>query len=217
MHQGFGQLTVATALTVLVITATLRVASRANARDRLVLRVLLGLLGAGTLAVVASALYRMSLYQDAFGYTVLRVFVDGFELWLGLVVLMLVVGALRLSWRWVPRAVLVSGALFTLGFAAMNPDGWVAGQNVDRYEASGKIDTLYLSSLSADATPTIAGRLPAPLAACVLGGPSAGGSGSRGSTTRPAWNLGRARAASALAGLPAPVSCDGVLTDTYRR
>ena len=45
--------------------------------------VLLGALCVLTLAVVASALYRMSLYQDAFGYTVLRVFVDGFELWLG--------------------------------------------------------------------------------------------------------------------------------------
>ena len=50
---------------------------------------LLGALCVLTLAVVASALYRMSLYQEAFGYTVLRVFVDGFELWLGLVVVFL--------------------------------------------------------------------------------------------------------------------------------
>ncbi len=59
---------------------------RARHRPRpAALRLLLGALCVLTLAVVASALYRMSLYQDAFGYTVLRVFVDGFELWLGLV------------------------------------------------------------------------------------------------------------------------------------
>ncbi len=219
VHQGFGQLTVATALTVLVMTLTLRVASRAAARDRLVVRGLLGALGAFTLAVVASALYRMSLYQDAFGYTTLRVFVDGFELWLGLVVLMLVVAVLRLSWRWVPRAVLVSGAVFTLGFAAMNPDAWVAGQNIDRYAASGKLDTLYLSTLSADAAPTIAERLPAPMAACVLGGPYSSGSGSLGlDDDALSWNLGRARAADAVRGLPGPAdSCGSLLTDAYER
>ena len=105
------------------------------------LRVLLGALCLLTLAVVASALYRMSLYQDAFGYTVLRVFVDGFELWLGLVVVMLLVAGIRLSGSWVPRAVLVSAAVFALGFAAMNPDAWVAARNIDRFDAGASLDT----------------------------------------------------------------------------
>ncbi|QIM20021.1 DUF4173 domain-containing protein [Phycicoccus sp. HDW14] len=219
VHQGFGQLTVATAFTVLVMSLTLRVTSRESARDRLVVRLLLGALGVFTLAVVASALYRMSLYQDAFGYTVLRVFVDGFELWLGLVVLMLLGGVLGLSWRWVPRAVLVSGALFTLGFAAMNPDAWVAGQNIDRYEATGKVDTLYLSTLSADATPVLAERLPKEMAACVLARPSSSGAGSLGlDDDGLSWNLGRARAADALVGVgTVPAGCEGYLTDTYER
>ena len=78
VHQGFGQLTAATFLTVVVVAVTMRIAPREVARDALLLRVLLGLLCVLTLAVVASALYRMSLYQEAYGYTVLRVFVDGF-------------------------------------------------------------------------------------------------------------------------------------------
>ena len=92
-----------------------------------------------TLAVVASALYRMSLYQEAFGYTVLRVFVDGFELWLGLVVVLLLVAGIRLAARWLARAVLVSAAVFALGFAAMNPDAWVARRNIDRFEAGASL------------------------------------------------------------------------------
>ena len=72
VHQGFGQLTVATFLTVVVVGLTMRVARRETPRTGL-LRALLGALCVLTLAVVASALYRMSLYQDAYGYTVLGV------------------------------------------------------------------------------------------------------------------------------------------------
>ena len=161
VHQGFGQLTMATFLTVVVVALTMRVASRRSRGDRVLLRVLLGSLCLLTLAVVASALYRMSLYQEAYGYTVLRVFVDGFELWLGLVVVLMLVAGIRLSGRWLARAVLVSAAVFTVGFVAMNPDAWVADRNIDRFEAGRTLDTLYLSTLSADATPTLVERLPA--------------------------------------------------------
>ena len=217
VHQGFGQLTVATFLTVVVVALTMHVAARDTVRDRLLIRLLLGALCLLTLAVVASALYRMSLYQDAFGYTVLRVFVDGFELWLGLVVVFLIIAGVRLSGWWVPRAVLVSAAVFTLAFAAMNPDAWVAGRNIDRYEAGTTLDTLYLSTLSADATPTIVDRLPADTASCILSGPYSTGGPTFGGDDLLAWNLGRARAADAHATLPAPpASCAGVLTDDYR-
>ena len=44
----------------------------------------------------------------------------------------------------------------------------MAGRNIDRYEATGKLDLSYLQSLSADAAPVIADRLPADAAACAL-------------------------------------------------
>jgi len=216
VHQGFGQLTVATFLTVVVVGLTMRAAPREAPRDRLLLRVLLGALCLLTLAVVASALYRMSLYQDAFGYTVLRVFVDGFELWLGLVIAFLLAALLRLRGEWVPRAVLVSAAVLALAFAAMNPDAWVAGRNIDRFDAGKSLDTLYLSTLSADATPVIVDRLPADAASCILSGPYSIGGPSTGGDDLLAWNLGRARAADARTALPAqPASCGGYLTDDY--
>ena len=219
VHQGFGQLTAATFLTVVVVALTTRVAARDTARDRLLLRVLLGSLCVLTLAVVASALYRMSLYQEAFGYTVLRVFVDGFELWLGLVVVFLLVAGVRLSGRWVARAVLVSAALFALGFVAMNPDAWVAARNIDRFDEGRSLDTAYLSTLSADATPVIVDRLPHDVASCV----TTGWSGTPFETDDwLAWNLGRSRAATAqdelaAAGPPAPAGvCSELVTDDYR-
>ena len=77
----------------------------------------------------------MSLYQEAYGYTMLRVFVDGFELWLGLLIVLMIVAVVRGAGRWVPRAALLSGAVFFLGFGLMNPDGWVADRNIDRFAA----------------------------------------------------------------------------------
>ena len=216
VHQGFGQLTVATFLTVVVVALTMHVAPRDTARDRLLIRLLLGALCVLTLAVVASALYRMSLYQDAFGYTVLRVFVDGFELWLGLVVVFLLVAGIRLSGWWVPRAVLVSAAVFALVFAAMNPDAWVASRNIDRFEAGSSLDTGYLSTLGADATPVIVDRLPAEMASCI----TSSWSGTPFETDDwLAWNLGRSRATAARDGLPPAPSagtCTPYQTDDYR-
>ena len=218
VHQGFGQLTVATFLTVVVVGLTTHVAARDTSRDRLLLRLLLGALCVLTLAVVASALYRMSLYQDAFGYTVLRVFVDGFELWLGLVVVFLLVAGVRLSGWWVPRAVLVSAAVFALGFAAMNPDAWVAARNIDRFDAGASLDTSYLSSLSADATPVIVERLPADMATCIT--ESWAGTPFEDDDVL-AWNLGRSRAAAAEAQLAAEgvsttsEQCSALVTDDF--
>ncbi|MDX6279122.1 MAG: two-component system, OmpR family, sensor histidine kinase BaeS, partial [Kribbellaceae bacterium] len=84
VHQGFGQLTVATALTLLVVWAAARKAPRTTTADVAWLRSSLGVLCVLTLVVVASALYRMHLYQEAYGFTQLRLLVDVFEGWLGL-------------------------------------------------------------------------------------------------------------------------------------
>ena len=216
VHQGFGQLTVATFLTVVVVALTVRAANRETKRDRILLRALLGSLCLLTLAVVASALYRMSLYQEAFGYTVLRVFVDGFELWLGLVVLMLLIAGIRLQARWLARAVLVSAAVFALGFAAMNPDAWVAQRNIERFETGAPLDVVYLSWLSADATPVIVAQAPAEVTGCLFGSDDPAQD-----DDLLAWNLGRSRARTATADLQPLVggadrTCSSVLVDDYR-
>jgi two-component system sensor histidine kinase BaeS len=167
VHEGFGQLTVATALTLLVAWAASRRAGRSRV-DQLWLRGALGALCLLTLVVVASALYRMHVYQEAYGYTTLRLIVDVFEGWLGLVVLAVMVAGVLGRRRWLPRIALVTGAVALLGLAAVNPDAWVADRNIDRWEAKGTLDLSYLASLSADAAPVIADRLPAEIAACAL-------------------------------------------------
>ncbi|MFI5706940.1 DUF4153 domain-containing protein [Kribbella sp. NPDC051620] len=169
VHQGFGQLTVATALTLLVVWAAARKAPRATTADVAWLRGSLGVLCVLTLVVVASALYRMHLYQEAYGFTQLRLLVDVFEGWLGLLVVGVIVTGITLKASWLPRAALLSGATLLLGLAAINPDAWIAQHNVDRYTATGKVDWLFLQGLSDDAVPVLA-KLPAKDADCALKG-----------------------------------------------
>jgi signal transduction histidine kinase len=205
VHQGFGQLTVITLLTLGTVALAARKAPRSQPHERLVLRTMLGGLCVLALVVVASALYRMHVYQQAYGFTVLRVLVDAFELWMGLLLVLVLVSGIRLKGWWLPRAAVLSGAVFVLVLGVANPEGWVAQRNIDRYHATGKLDTAYLSSLGPDAAPTIVSGLPTELASCLI---------HAGLPPHPddllAWNLGRSRAGSLRATTPPthdPVAC----------
>ena len=201
VHQGFGQLTFATVLTLLTIAIAARKAPRETAGDRLVLRAVLGTLCALTLVVVGSALHRMDLYQQAYGFTVLRVLVDAFELWLGLLVVLVTVAGIRLRGWWLPRAALMSAAGFVLVGGMINPEAWVAQHNIDRYAATGKLDAAYLRTLGPDATPTIVAGLPRSLSACIVLPATIEARAAREDLL--SWNLGRSREVSVT---PAPLT-----------
>lgn len=200
---GFWQLLVVTALTLAVLAAAARFAPRELPADRLAVRVLLGALTGLTLVIVASALFRMHTYEQAYGYTRLRLLVSGCELWLGSVLVLVLAAGVRLRGRWLPEAAVATAVAALLGLAAINPDGFIADRNVTRQARTGSIDLPYLSGLSADAAPAL-DRLPAPLRDCVLSGFAARLDGDDWR----AWNLGRTRARTVLRTDPAtPASC----------
>jgi two-component system, OmpR family, sensor histidine kinase BaeS len=191
VHQGFGQLTMATALTLLVIWAAARKVPREARSDRVWMRVSLGLLCLQALVVVGSALHRMNLYQDAYGFTQLRLLVDVFEGWLGLLVVAVLAAGVMLRATWLPRFALISGVVALLGLAAVNPDAWIARQNLDRYADTGRIDWTYLRSLSDDAVPVLTSLSPAERFCALQGRRTPDDDWLE-------WNLGRVRARDAL-------------------
>jgi hypothetical protein len=197
-RQGFGQLTVVTALVAGLLAWAARAGGHGTRRER---RLLLGLGGALLcllLILVASAIRRLWLYEQVFGWTVLRVDVGAFEIWLGLVVLLSTLAWTTGRASAVPRLVLGSAAACLLALASAGPDALVASWNVDRYQHTGRIDVGYLRRLSDDAAPALS-RLPAPLSDCVL---------SRSDPSPAPWysaNLSRARAAAVRPASSAPV------------
>jgi hypothetical protein len=117
--------------------------------------------------VVASALYRMHVYEQAYGFTRLRVLVSACELWLGVLFLFVLAAGVRRRGAWLPRAAVGAAVIALLGLVALDPDRFIADHNVDRYSDIGRIDVNYLSTLSADAAPAL-DRLPEDLRDCVL-------------------------------------------------
>ena len=162
-------------------------------------RILLAVLDVLTLGIVATALGRMWLYQQAYGFTVLRLLVLTCELWLGVAFLLVLVAVLR---RGRPRGIVATGAAMLLVLALLDPEGFVAARDVDRFAATGRLDAPYLATLSADTVPALA-TLPEPQRSCVLAGMTVRQDGD--------WrSLNAARAAAAPlvdgAGCPGPAT-----------
>ncbi|MEU6263969.1 DUF4153 domain-containing protein [Saccharopolyspora shandongensis] len=156
-RSGFWQLTFVTILTLPIIGAAARWAPKSTAFDRNLLRGLGGALAVLTLLIVFSALIRMWAYQDAYGYTVMRLLVMSCELWLGVVYLLVIAAGARLRAGWLPAAVVGTAMAALLGLAALNPDAFITERNIARFEATGKLDQKYLGRLSADALPALQG------------------------------------------------------------
>jgi hypothetical protein len=135
----------------------------------------------------------MHVYEEAYGFTRLRLLVDVFESWLGLLVLAVLASGIALRAAWLPRFALLSGIVALLCLAAVNPDAWIAERNLDRNAETGRVDWYYLHGLSDDAVPAFA-ELPEDRERCALLGRKAA------SDDWLEWNLGRARAAEALTG-----------------
>lgn len=203
VHQGFGQLTVATMLTLTVVAWAARKAAPGRRRD-----LALGTLCVMTIVVVVSALYRMQLYEQAYGFTRLRLLVSVFEGWLGVVVvLVIVVGVVGARHLLVPIAVRL-GAAGLLGLALVNPDLYIAQHNIARAGASYVsvgIDWQYLGELSADAYPALV-RLPDEQYQCATGSTA-----KLGDADWLAWNLSRERARDLMADRP-PVGAPKTLS-----
>ncbi len=169
-RQGFGQLVVVTLLIAVTLGwSALRSDPRLPGHRRLLL-ILGGGLLVEALVLVASALRRMWLYEQAFGWTVLRLDVAAFEIWLA-VILVLAAGAWLIGRAAVvPRLVIGSAGAALLVLSLASPDALVARWNVDRFERTGAIDLAYAGRLSDEALPQLA-RLPEPQRSCVLNRP----------------------------------------------
>jgi hypothetical protein len=109
--------------------------------------------------ILLSAFQRLSLYEEAYGFTRLRSYTHVFILWLGALfiafLVLLFVGQLR---RFAPVSMLAAvGFALTLG--AVNVDARIVEHNFEYADSIGELDVEYLSTLSNDAVPSIVSRL----------------------------------------------------------
>ena len=166
-RSGFWQLLAVTALALGVLALGSRWAPARTPVERVAKRGLLAALALLTLVVVASAINRMWLYQQAYGFTVLRLLVLTCELWLGAGFLLALTAVLRLRPGGLSRPMVAVGMVALLGLAVLDAERFIAAHNVERWSETGTLDTSYLGTLSADAVPALV-DLPPAVRDCIL-------------------------------------------------
>ena len=137
-----------------------------RSRTRAYLVAAIGLV-ALTIVVLASALLRLRLYQEAYGWTELRFYVLAAIAWLAIGAVMAIVTLATDRTRWLLHGMIVLSFGFGLGFNLVGPVRFIAEQNIARVVhpelvAPGGfagLDVSYLATLGDDAVPILAGNL----------------------------------------------------------
>ncbi|HET6316169.1 MAG TPA: DUF4173 domain-containing protein, partial [Chloroflexota bacterium] len=132
---------------------------RSGARQVTAIKWLSLLLVVLVLVILASAFQRMSLYESAYGFTSLRVYTHWFMLWMAALFVLKAAAQCFERGQIFAFGGFVSLIVALAGFNLLNPDAFIAEQNLLRYLASGKIDTDYAIAMSADAAPIFMAHL----------------------------------------------------------
>ena len=162
-RSGFFQLLWVGGITLVVLFAFTRITAQSGRHSKLALTIF-GQTAIGlTLLVVAVAFRRLSLYEEVFGFTMLRLYSHIFAVWIA-VVFLLLAADLAGFWqtkRWLIGSVGISGLVILLALNFANPEAIVVALNTNHAETTHKIDVSYLSELTSDATPALFDSLPA--------------------------------------------------------
>ena len=208
-RRGFFELVAAAAIAgTVAVGLDLAVARRSRLQAGAAM-VLLGL----TLVILASALARLRLYQDAYGWTELRFVVLVSSGWLACAVVATVVLLARRQARFGLHVLGVLSVIALVGINGVGPEGFVTERNLERaanpslVAAGGRtgLDAGYLWTLGDESIPPTVAALPSLNAADratmegLLRDRLVTLSSEIDSTGWPSWNLGRERARAALA------------------
>lgn len=153
-HRGFGELIAVALLSLVIIMATERYVHRRNEAHALPFKILSMLLVAEVIVLMVSAFKRLHIYQEAYGFTNLRLYVSAFIVWLSIMFIMF---AYKI-WRhkrdqFFARTIFVGVIAFIAAMNVINPEAIIVKQNIKHYREVGRIDLPYLHNLSYDAVP----------------------------------------------------------------
>lgn len=161
-RRGFAELCLV-AVIVLVLFVLLSSLSRRTAGQQKYFSGLGALLFALVAVVLVSAFQRLLLYEQAYGFTSMRLLPHIFMVWLGILLLALVLMELTGRQQYFAAAVLLAAAGFVATLPILNLDAFSARANIahglqNPPQASREqvVDRSYLASLSPDAVPALA-------------------------------------------------------------
>ena len=156
-RSGFFQLLWVSGITLALLVLFGRVSNLAEPNTRRAFTVLACCAIALTLMIDVVAFRRLSLYEEAYGFTMLRLYSHVFAVWLGAVFVLLAADFLGVwrNRRWFIGATLATALTVLLGLNVANPEAVVVALNTSHAQSSNRIDSQYLAELSSDATPAL--------------------------------------------------------------
>lgn len=153
-RRGFAELVFIAVINIGILLIGLHFIAPGNTALERLRKALLSLLMGNTLVMLVSAYSRLSLYEEAYGYTQLRLVVHGFMILLGLLI---AVALVRIWYQWFSLAKIYI-AMFIAAYLVINYaniDARIVIKNSERFQETGEIDLDYLRTLSADAGPAL--------------------------------------------------------------
>jgi hypothetical protein len=153
-RRGFFELIAVAIISLLLLLSTEKYVVKKETDHALGFKVLSTALVVQVILIMASAFTRLSLYEQAYGFTTLRLYSHAFIILLAVIFCLLLYKIYKdkrentFAFR-----VFISIALFLAVINFLNPDVFVARHNIERFTTTGKLDIYYLSRLSSDAIP----------------------------------------------------------------
>ena len=146
-RKGFFELLFVTLINLSITVMVLTFVKRATRFMRRATQILLTILVLVSSVMLTSAFLRLSMYEDAYGFTFTRVLVHSFMIFL------VIIFTYTLVKIWVEKLSLfhfyfITSLLYYTGIVVVDIDKIVVNENMNRYELSGKIDVHYLNNLS---------------------------------------------------------------------
>ncbi len=151
-RRGFFELITVALVSLLLLFVTEKFVVRGESQHTPGFKILGTLIVVQVILIMTSAFTRLSLYEEAYGFTTSRLYSHAFIVLLAVIFCLLLYKIHKdnredtFGFR-----VFVSIILFLVAMNFLNPDAFIARKNIERYESTGRLDIYYLSSLSDDA------------------------------------------------------------------
>ncbi|MFH0890544.1 MAG: DUF4173 domain-containing protein, partial [Candidatus Liptonbacteria bacterium] len=138
----------------LLVLTTEKYTAKKDTEHTLIFKILSTALIVQVVLIMASAFKRLLLYEEAYGFTTLRLYSHAFIVFLAVIFALLLYKIFKDKREnlFVFR-VFISILIFLAAMNILNPDAFIARRNIERFNTTADLDIYYLSRLSDDAIP----------------------------------------------------------------
>ncbi|MFA6131162.1 MAG: DUF4173 domain-containing protein [Patescibacteria group bacterium] len=155
-QRGFFELIAAALFVALILWIADKYSVKNTANEKTAYLFFSSLLLVQTIILMASAFYRLALYEGAYGFTTLRLFSHAFIIWMAIALVFFLVKIwLNQKEELFALATFSTGVILLIGLNLLNPDAYMAKEHIERFSGTAQFDADFLSERSADAIPVI--------------------------------------------------------------